>query len=122
MLVRLSIWLNPIIAPVLRSRLHWLLSPSLMLITVTGRKTGRRYTIPGGYHQVSDAIVVMVAEAPSKTWWRNYRTRTGRALRAWQAPARPRAGAAAGLRRISVSRRGGLPPLAPDPVDLRCRL
>ena len=73
MLVRLSIWLNPIIVPILRSPVHWLLSAGLMLITVTGRKTGRRYTIPVGYHEAADAIVVLVGEAPSKTWWRNYR-------------------------------------------------
>jgi deazaflavin-dependent oxidoreductase (nitroreductase family) len=72
-LVRLSTRLNPILAAILRSPVHWLLSSGLMLITVTGRKSGRRYTIPVGYHQVADAIVVMVAEAPSKTWWRNYR-------------------------------------------------
>jgi deazaflavin-dependent oxidoreductase (nitroreductase family) len=71
-LVRLSIWLNPIIAPILRSPLHWLLSTGLMLITVTGRKTGRRYTIPVGYHEAPDAIIVMVGEAPTKKWWRNY--------------------------------------------------
>jgi F420H(2)-dependent quinone reductase len=72
-LVRLSIWLNPIIIPILRSPLHWLLSGGLMLITVTGRKSGRRYTIPVGYHQAADALIVMVGEAPTKTWWRNYR-------------------------------------------------
>ena len=74
MLVRLSTRLNPVVAATLRSPLHWLLSSGLMLITVTGRKTGRRYTIPVGYHQVADAIIVMVGEAPSKTWWRNYRS------------------------------------------------
>ena len=74
MLVRLSTLLNPVITPILRSRLHWLLSTGLMLITVTGRKTGRRYTIPVGYHQVADAIVILVSDAPSKTWWRNFRS------------------------------------------------
>jgi deazaflavin-dependent oxidoreductase (nitroreductase family) len=73
MLVRLSIRLAPLITAILRSRLHWLLSPGLMLITVTGRRTGRRYTIPVGYHQVEDAIIILVAEAPHKVWWRNYR-------------------------------------------------
>ncbi len=73
MLVRLSIWLNPIVAAILRSRWHWLLSPGLMLITVTGRKSGRRYTIPVGYHEMKDAVVILVAEAPTKVWWRNYR-------------------------------------------------
>jgi len=73
MLVRLSTWLNPIVAAILRSRFHRLLSPGLMLITVSGRKTGRRYTIPVGYHEADDAVVILVADAPSKVWWRNYR-------------------------------------------------
>lgn len=73
MLVRLSIRLNPLISAILRSRLHWLLSRGLMLITVTGRKSGRRYTIPVGYHQTADAVIILVSEAPSKMWWRNYR-------------------------------------------------
>lgn len=64
--------LNPLVAAVLRSRAHWLMSRGLALITVTGRRTGRRYTIPVGYLEISDAIVVLVNDAPSKTWWRNY--------------------------------------------------
>jgi deazaflavin-dependent oxidoreductase (nitroreductase family) len=71
-LVKLSIRLNPVVKAILGSRLHWLLSRGLMLITVTGRKTGRSYTIPVGYHEVDDAIVILVGEAPSKVWWRNY--------------------------------------------------
>ena len=73
-LVRLSTRMNPLVSAILASSLHWLLSPGLMLITVTGRKTGRRYTIPVGYHQVEDAIIVLVSDAPDKSWWRNYRT------------------------------------------------
>lgn len=72
-IVQLSKRLNPLVSAILGSRLHWLLSPGLMLVTVTGRRTGRRYTIPVGYHQMSDAVVVMVAEAATKVWWRNYR-------------------------------------------------
>jgi len=64
--------MNPIVDVVLRSRFHWLLSRGLALITVTGRRTGRRYTIPFGYLQTSDAVVVLVNDAPTKTWWRNY--------------------------------------------------
>src|SRR6185369_831697 len=33
---------------------------------------GRRYTIPVGYLETPDAVVVLVGDAPSKTWWRNY--------------------------------------------------
>ena len=70
--MRLSMRLNPVVAAVLRSRAHWLLSRGLTLITVTGRRSGRRYTIPVGYLEISDAIIVLVNDAPSKTWWRNY--------------------------------------------------
>src|SRR5215813_14191981 len=70
--VRVSMRLNPAVDFVLRSRFHWLLSRGLTLITVTGRRTGRRYTIPVGYLETSDSLVVLVGDAPSKTWWRNY--------------------------------------------------
>jgi len=70
--VRVSMRLNRVVDVVLRSRCHWLLSRGLTLITVTGRRTGRRYTIPVGYLETSDAVVVLVGDAPTKTWWRNY--------------------------------------------------
>jgi hypothetical protein len=44
-----------------------------MAVTVTGRRSGRRYTIPVGYHDVGDAIVVMVSDAGHRQWWRNFR-------------------------------------------------
>lgn len=73
----LAVWvsmrLNRVVDVVLRSRVHWLLSRGLTLITVTGRRSGRRYTIPVGYLETPDAVVVLVGDAPSKTWWRNYR-------------------------------------------------
>ena len=64
--------LNPLIAGLLRSPLHPLLSPGLLLLTVTGRRSGRRYTIPVGYQRDGDDVVVMVSEARHKQWWRNY--------------------------------------------------
>ncbi len=64
--------LNPVVATVLGSRAHWLLSRGLTLITVTGRRSGRQYTIPVGYLESSDGMIVLVNDAPSKTWWRNY--------------------------------------------------
>ena len=76
-LVALSMSFNPLVTAVLRSPAHWLLSSGLMLLTVTGRRSGRRYTIPVGYHRLDDCIVVLVAEARSKKWWRNYRTPGG---------------------------------------------
>ena len=64
--------LNPLIGALLRSPLHPLLSPGLVLLTVTGRHSGRRYSIPVGYQRDGDDLVVMVSEARRKQWWRNY--------------------------------------------------
>jgi len=64
--------LNPVMIWLLRSPLHPLLDGGLMLITVTGRRTGRRYTIPVGYQRQGDSVRVLVSKARRKQWWRNY--------------------------------------------------
>lgn len=64
--------LNPLVVSVLRSRFHSPLSLGLMLLTVTGRRSGRRYTIPVGYQQRDECLLVLVSKAPRKRWWRNY--------------------------------------------------
>ncbi len=64
--------LNPLIAALLRSPLSRLFSSGLLLLTVTGRRSGRRYSIPVGYQRDGDDLVVIVSEARSKQWWRNY--------------------------------------------------
>jgi hypothetical protein len=70
---RLLTGLNPLISLVLRSPLHGLLSSGLALVTVHGRRTGRRYAIPVGYQQDGDRLTILVSEARRKQWWRNYR-------------------------------------------------
>ena len=42
-----------------------------MLITVTGRKTGRKYATPVGYYPEGDALWVISNR--DRTWWRNVR-------------------------------------------------
>jgi len=64
--------LNPVVAFVLRSPFHYPLSLGLMLLTVTGRRSGRRYTIPVGYQQRDECLLVLVSKAGRKSWWRNY--------------------------------------------------
>ncbi len=64
--------LNPLIVGILRSPLHALLSGGLMLLTVTGRRSGRRFTFPVGYQRQGGELVVMVSEARRKSWWRNF--------------------------------------------------
>jgi len=62
---------NPIMAAILRSPLHGMISGGVMLLTFTGRKSGRTYTIPVEYFY--DGETVMVVTLASRTWWRNLR-------------------------------------------------
>lgn len=75
---RLASWLhrisNPVVALVLRSPLHRLLSGSLLLLIVQGRRTGRRYTFPVQYLRVGQTLYVVPGNHEHKTWWRNLRT------------------------------------------------
>lgn len=61
---------NPVVKAVLRSPLHRLLSRNLMLLGVTGRRTGRSYTVPVGRHQLDDGTFVLSA---SGNWRHNLR-------------------------------------------------
>ncbi len=70
--VRLLDRLNPVVVAVLRSPVHWLASRGLMAVTIRGRRTGRTYTIPVGYHEIGDAVVVLVSDGPGRSWWRNF--------------------------------------------------
>jgi deazaflavin-dependent oxidoreductase (nitroreductase family) len=62
---------NVFISGILRSPFHALLSKNTLLITFTGRKSGRRYTTPVNYVCVSDLIYV--TSMKDRTWWRNLR-------------------------------------------------
>ena len=65
--------INPLMVSILHMPgLHWLVSTGLMTITVTGRRSGRVYTIPVGYQRCGNELVVLVSNARHKNWWRNY--------------------------------------------------
>jgi len=51
--------INPLARLLLRSPLHGLLDPAVLLLHVTGRKTGRRYDIPIGYASVEDRLILV---------------------------------------------------------------
>lgn len=63
--------INPLVRPLLRSRLHPLLSRSVLLLTYTGRRSGRRFTIPVQYTTDGDVLVVAAGAPERKVWWRN---------------------------------------------------
>ena len=52
-------FVNPIAVALLRSRLHRLISKNLILLTVTGRKSGRSYTLPVTRHDRPDGTLVV---------------------------------------------------------------
>ncbi len=61
--------LNDITAALLRSPLHRLLSRNVLVLTFTGRKTGRRITTPVSYARVDDAVLCVTPSA----WANNLR-------------------------------------------------
>ena len=54
---------------VLRSPMHGMVSKSVLLITFTGRKSGKIYTTPVSYSQHDDQVVVFT----HADWWKNLR-------------------------------------------------
>lgn len=60
---------NAFMKIIIHSPLHGLLGDSFALITVTGRKTGRRISTPINVSPLNGALVVISYR--SRTWWRN---------------------------------------------------
>ncbi len=64
---------NRLVAVLLRSPLHSLVSRHLALISVTGRRTGAQHTFPVGYQEANEALTIPVMWPHRKLWWRNLR-------------------------------------------------
>lgn len=62
---------NRLMSALLRSPLHGLISASIMLITVTGRRSGSAYAVPVNYVRDDGTLIVMTQA--DRTWWRNLR-------------------------------------------------
>ena len=63
--------LNRALRAVLRSPVHGLASGRVALLTYTGRRSGREYTIPAFYRDKGDEITIAVGWPDDKVWWRN---------------------------------------------------
>lgn len=61
-------WMNRAISALLRSPLHRLLSGKLLLISFTGRTSGRRFTTPVTYTRLDDGRLAFFSNG---TWWKN---------------------------------------------------
>ena len=64
--------INPVMRFLLRSPAHGLLSDSLMLITFTGRKSGKQFTTPVRYIKTGDTVRCFTSS--ENQWWRNLRS------------------------------------------------
>jgi deazaflavin-dependent oxidoreductase (nitroreductase family) len=54
---------------VLRSPAHGIVDKTILLITFTGRKSGKTYTTPVSYSQSADQVVIFT----HADWWKNLR-------------------------------------------------
>ena len=43
----------------------------MLLITVTGRRTGKQRTLPVMYARDQGGVIIFVGRSQMKTWWRN---------------------------------------------------
>jgi deazaflavin-dependent oxidoreductase (nitroreductase family) len=64
-------WLNGAMVRVLRSPFSRVLDRGIALLTVVGRRTGRRYTFPVQYVQDGQVLWIVSGARDAKTWWRN---------------------------------------------------
>jgi deazaflavin-dependent oxidoreductase (nitroreductase family) len=63
---------NPLVRAILRSPVHGMLSRSLLILTYSGRRTGRMRSLPVMYAEESNRDLVIFAGSPDeKTWWKN---------------------------------------------------
>jgi deazaflavin-dependent oxidoreductase (nitroreductase family) len=65
-------WFNPMMILLLKSPFHGFISKGVMLVTVTGRKSGMFISTPTNY--LRDGNTLWVISWRERTWWRNLRS------------------------------------------------
>jgi hypothetical protein len=65
-------WFNPIMIWLLKSPLHSFVSKNVMLVTVTGRKSGKQISTPTNY--LRDGNSLWVISWRERNWWKNLRS------------------------------------------------
>lgn len=67
-------WYNRFTIGLLTSPLHFLLSGSMIVLRISGRKSGRRFDVPVNYIRVgTDPVRLLITSQSDRTWWRNLR-------------------------------------------------
>jgi hypothetical protein len=73
MSIRVLRRLRPLIAAILDSPMHGVLSREILLLGWTGNKTGARYTLPISYTELGEHLYLCTRPEGS-SWWRNVRS------------------------------------------------
>ncbi len=65
--------LNVPVAALARSpRLGRLVNRNIAILTYSGRRSGKQFTIPVSYRRKGDEVVIGANMPDAKTWWRNF--------------------------------------------------
>lgn len=62
----------PVTALATSARFGGLLNRNIAMLSYSGRRSGRTFTIPVAYRRAGDEIVIGVNMPEAKTWWRNF--------------------------------------------------
>jgi deazaflavin-dependent oxidoreductase (nitroreductase family) len=62
----------PVVRALARTPLHRMLGSRLLVLTYTGRRTGRTYELPVMAAPPGDDLVVVAGWHEGKSWWRNF--------------------------------------------------
>ena len=67
----MNLWflINPVVAFLARSPLHFLISHQVLVIQFKGRKSGKQYFVPVSYHEHESSYTCVTLR--SNIWWRN---------------------------------------------------
>ena len=67
----MNLWflINPFVAFLARSPLHFLISHQVLIIQFKGRKSGKQYLVPVSYHEHGASYTCVTLR--SNIWWRN---------------------------------------------------
>jgi hypothetical protein len=62
----------PVTALANSERFGWLVNRNIAMVTYTGRRSGREFSIPVAYWRSGDDVKIGVGMPDAKTWWRNF--------------------------------------------------
>jgi F420H(2)-dependent quinone reductase len=62
----------PVAAVATSPRFGGLVKRNIAMLSYTGRRSGRRFSIPVAYRRTGDEVIISVNMPEAKTWWRNF--------------------------------------------------